>query len=255
MNTNWVGLWTFTRREIERFLRVWMQSLATPWISALLYILIFGKIVGVRIGEIQGVPYIDFVLPGILTMNVIMAAFGQSSNSLYFQRFVRHIEEVLVSPLSYAEMIVGYVAGSLVRASITAAGIYVLAVFFGAANFAHPALFFAYVISVSILFSLLGLLVGLWADGFERLTIILTFIITPLSYLGGMFNSISMLPPLFQTVIRFNPFFYFIDGIRYSMIGVREANALAGFVVIVGSVTILGVFVWHLFKRGWRLRA
>src|SRR3989338_9156095 len=180
---NWIPLYTFTRREVERFLRVALQSLATPWISAILYILIFGKIVGSRIGTIQGVTYIDFVLPGIIMMNVIMSAFSQASNSLYFQRFARHIEEVLISPLSYGEMITGYVIGAIIRSIVVAVGIYALALFFTSASFSHPFLFFFYIISVAILFALLGLLVGLWADGFEQLTIMLTFVLTPLSYL------------------------------------------------------------------------
>lgn len=255
MNINWIGLKTLIAREAGRQFRVMIQTLITPWISALLYIFIFGRVVGQRIDLIAGVQYIDFVLPGILMMNIIMASFAQSSNSLYFQRFARHIEEILVAPLSYMEMIVGIVVGSVARALVVGAGIYVIAAFFSAANFAHMGLFFFYVISVSILFSLIGILIGLWANGFEQLSILNTFVIMPLSFLGGMFNSIHMLSPTFQTIVRFNPIFYLIDGVRYSMIGVQEANATVGFVVIVGSIGLLGFLVWHLFKRGWRLRA
>jgi ABC-2 type transport system permease protein len=252
--SNWIGFYSFLRREVERFIRVALQSFATPLISATLYILIFGRIVGSRVGSVQGVDYIDFVLPGILMMNVIMAAFGQSSNSLYFQRFVRHIEEILVSPLSYGEMIAGYITGALARAITIAVGIYVIGILFGGANFEHIGAFFFYVIAVSILFGFLGLLVGLWANGFE-LTIWNSFIITPLSYLGGMFYSTTMLPVWLQKIIVFNPFFYFIDGVRYSMIGVREAHAGIGVAVILVSLVVLGGLVWYLFRTGYRLRS
>jgi ABC-2 type transport system permease protein len=252
MNT--IGLWTFIKREMGRFSRVAIQSLITPWISALLYIFVFGRVVGSRIDTIGGAEYIDFVLPGILMMNIIMAAFMQTAFGLYFQRFARHIEEVLVAPFAYWEMIIGHILGGVIRALLVGVGIYVIAVFFSAASFMHPALFIFYAFSVAVLFSFVGLLVGLWAQGFEQLNILNTFVIMPFSFLGGMFNSIHMLPPFLQRVVVFNPFFYFIDGIRYSMIGVREAHAGIGAVVILGSLAAFGVLVWYLFKRGYRLR-
>jgi len=251
---NIIGLWTFVRRELGRFSRVAVQTLITPWISALLYIFVFGRIVGSRIDSIGGVEYIDFVLPGILMMNIIMGAFMQTAFSLYFQRFARHIEEVLVAPLAYWEMIIGHIIGGVLRAVVVGAGIYVIAVLFSAASFTHVGLFIFYALSVAILFSLIGLLIGLWAQSFEQLNILNTFIIMPLSFLGGMFNSISMLPPLLKKLVVFNPFFYFIDGIRYAMIGIREANTNVGVLVIIGSLFVLGGLLWHLFRIGYRLR-
>lgn len=255
MQINWIGLKTFIMRDVQRSFRVVGQTLITPWLSALLYIFVFGRIIGSRIGLLGGVSYIDFVLPGILMMNLIMSSFSQVTFSLYFMRFARHIEEILIAPLSYGEMITGFILGGVVRAILVGAGIYVLAVLFSAANFAHAGLFFFYAISVSILFSLLGILVGLWADSFEQLNVLNTFVIMPLSYVGGIFNSISMFPPWLQTFTKFNPFFYFIDGIRYSMIGIREANAMVGVAVILISNAILALLVWRLFQKGWRLRA
>ncbi|TSC69703.1 MAG: antibiotic transport system permease protein [Parcubacteria group bacterium Gr01-1014_70] len=252
MNT--IGLWTFIRRELRRFLRVGIQTLITPWISALLYIFVFGRVVGARINWIQGVEYIDFVLPGILMMNIIMSAFMQTAFGLYFQRFTRHIEEVLVAPLAYWEMIIGHIIGGVLRAVLVGLGIYVIAIFFSAANFAHVGLFIFYALSVAVLFSFIGLLIGLWAQNFEQLNILNTFVIMPLSFLGGMFNSITMLPLFLQRIVLFNPFFYFIDGIRYAMIGIRETNAGIGVAVIIGSLTVLGGLVWHLFRIGYRLR-
>lgn len=251
---NIIGLQTFVAREVSRFLRVFIQSLVSPWINAFLYIFIFGVVVGTRIDTIAGVAYIDFVLPGILMMNLISSAFSQSSSSLYMQRFARHIEEILVSPLSYIEMILGYVIGALARALVVGIGVYIIAVVFSAATMAHLFLFLAYSVSISIIFALVGLVVGLWANNFEQLFIFNTFVITPLVFLGGMFNSVRMLPDSIQTFAHLNPFFYFVDGLRYSMIGVREANPLIGLIIIFGLLISLSVVVWYLFKKGWRLR-
>ncbi len=252
---NWIGLYTFIRREMERTFRVGTQTLVTPWISATVYIFIFGFVVGGRIQLISGVPYINFVLPGILMMNVLTSAFAHSSSSLYFARFLRNIEEILVAPLSYFEMIVGFMTGAILRAVVVGAGIFVIALFFGAANITHIGSFLFYLISVSAVFGLLGMLVGLWANGFEQLNVLSTFIIMPFSFLGGVFYSITMLPAKLQFIAHLNPFFYFIDGIRYSMIGVRESNYVIGYFLIVGLILGLGFLVGYLFKKGWRLRA
>jgi len=251
---NWIGLQTFIQREIERFFRVSIQTLITPWISAALYIFIFGFVVGSRIPEIAGVRYIDFVLPGLVMMNIISSAFSQTSSSLYFQRFTRHIEEILVAPFSHIEMLIGYVIGGIIRGLIVGLGVYALAIVFGSSTIAHLGLFIGYSVAVSIIFSFLGLLVGLWSEHFEHLAILNTFVITPLSFLGGIFNSIHMLPPLFQRLTMFNPFFYFVDGLRYSMIGIREASAVIGLIMILVLIFGLGFWVWYLFKVGYKLR-
>ena len=219
-----------------------------------MYIFVFGQVVGQRIDQIGGISYIDFVLPGVLMMSVIGAAFGQSSSSIYFARFARHIEELLVSPLSYFEMILGYIVGVIARSLVVGLGIYVIAIFFSAATIQHFGLFLFYLISVSIIFGFLGILVGLWAKGFEQLGILGTFVITPLSFVGGVFNTIDMLPSNLQGIAQWNPFFYFIDGIRYSMIGVRESNPVIGYVVIIGLTIVLGVMTERLFRRGYGLR-
>lgn len=254
MTVNWIGLQTFIVREAQRFIRVPIQTLVTPWISALLYIFIFGQVIGERIDLIAGVQYIDFVLPGILMMNVIASSFSQTSSSLYFQRFVRHIEEILVAPLSHFEMIVGYVIGGVMRGLVVGMGVFVISVLFSAANMEHIFMFLSYIVSVSIVFSLMGLIVGLWAKHFEHLTVLTVFVITPLSFLGGVFNSITMLPESMQAVVRFNPFFYFIDGIRYSMIGINESNLILGVGIILLLIVFLGLLVGYLFHVGWRLR-
>ncbi len=251
---NIIGLQTFIEREIQRSFRVYIQTLLSPWINALLYILIFGVVVGSNIDLIAGVAYIDFVLPGILMLNLIGSSFAQTSSSLYFQRFAKHIEEILVAPLSHFEMIVGYVIGGVARGVIVGIGVYVIALIFSAATITHLGLFLLYTIAVSIIFSLLGLLVALWAQNFEQLSVLSVFVITPLTFLGGVFNSVTMLPEKIQIFVKFNPFFYFVDGLRYAMVGIREGSALIGWCVIIGLILLFGGLVWRLFSIGWRLR-
>jgi len=251
---NYIGLYTFTRREVTRFLRVSVQTLLSPWISAVLFIFIFGEIVGSQIGMIGGMPYIEFVLPGVLMMNVLTSAFSHASSSLYFQRFARHIEEILVAPLSHIEMILGYITGALMRGLVIGVGILLIGVFFGVTTMHSPFLFALYIVLVSAVFALLGLLVGLWANGFEQLASLSTFVITPLSFFGGMFNTLDMLPPLLATATQYNPFFYFIDGMRFSMTGYHEAPIWVGLLIISVLFAALLVLVTTLFARGWRLR-
>ncbi|HET8574558.1 MAG TPA: ABC transporter permease [Candidatus Paceibacterota bacterium] len=251
---NWIGLQTFIWKDIKRFFRVAIQTLLTPWISATLFIFIFGAVIGQRVGTIEGIPYITFVLPGILMMNVIMSAFSQSSSSLYMHRFTRSIEEILIAPLAHFEMVFGYLSGAVFRGVVVGLGILIVGLTFGAVQMQHVFVFLVYLVAVSAVFGLLGLLVALWANSFEQLTILNTFLITPLSFLGGVFNSISMLPGNLQTIARFNPFFYFIDGIRYSMTGFHDADLLTGGLIIAGLFVILFYLVYYLFKIGWRIR-
>ncbi len=251
---NWIGVFTMIRREVMRTFRVVVQTLVAPVISATLYIFIFGVVVGSNITDIVGVPYITFVFPGILMLSVINASFGSSSSSVYFARFTKSIEELLVAPLSYLEIIFGYMLGSMMRAFIVAGLIVLVGITFGAVTLAHPFLFVAYIFGVAAIFSLLGMLVGLWAQSFEQLSVLNTFIITPFTYLGGIFYSITMLPETAQLITTLNPFFYFVDGIRSAMIGVSEANVLVGAVVIGGLMIGLGGLVFYLFKVGWRVR-
>lgn len=253
-NMNIIGLNTLIAREIGRMFRVAIQTLVTPWISALLYIYIFGYVVGQRINLIGGVRYIDFVLPGLVMMNIISSSFAHTSSSVYFMRFVRFIEEILVAPLSYLEMIIGFVVGGVVRGIIVGLGVYIIAIFFTSASIEHFGLFLFYSVSIAIIFSLLGMLVGLWAKTFEQLIILNTFVILPLTFLGGVFNSIHMLPESIQRFTRANPFFYFVDGLRYAMIGIRESSSIIGLFIIALLIFGLGYLVWYLFKIGYRIR-
>lgn len=252
---NLIGLQTFISRGIQRFLRVAGQSILSPLINAVLYIFIFGYVVGSRIDLIAGVSYLEFVLPGIVMMNIIGGAYAQTAFELYFQRFLRYIDEVLVSPFSYLEMIIGFMVPSIFRGVLVGIIVYAVALLFGQSGIHNIWLFIFYSVSVATIFGLLGLIIALWSESFEQLSIVQTFIITPLTFLGGVFNSITMLPEKMQIFLKFNPFFYFVDGLRYSMIGISESNQAIGLMIIFGLIFVLGGIVWYLFRIGWKIRA
>ena len=243
------------RREVARTMRVAIQTLVAPVVSAALYIFIFGTVIGSSIDDFAGVPYITFVFPGILMLSIINASFASASSSLYFMRFTRGIEEILIAPFSYLEMLLGFVGGAIVRSLMVAALILGVGVAFGAVQLQNPLAFVGYVSMISAIFAMLGIIVALWAEGFEQLQALNTFVITPLTYLGGIFYSITMLPGLAATITMYNPFFYFADGIRSSMIGYSEANSAIGLAVTLGLVFILGTIVVRLFQNGWKIRA
>jgi ABC-2 type transport system permease protein len=254
MTVNWVGLWTIIRRDTARILRVPIQVFVAPWISALLFIFIFGFVVGPRIASIGGHRYLEFVLPGILMMNVINAAFLQSSSQVYFSRFMRYVEEALVSPLSYLEMIVGSLAVVVFRSVATALGILLIGAAFGVIAMHGIGEFLFWVTAVSVIFGLLGIVVGLWAKSFEQLTVLNVFFIAPLSFVGGVFNTVSMLPPWLRWLAYGNPFFYFINGLRHSMIGFSEGSEVFGVALTLGLCAVLSAAVWRLYSMGYGLR-
>src|SRR5271154_2141277 len=253
-NVNWIGLWTIIRREWSRLMRVPIQAFLAPWISATLFIFIFGFVVGSRIAPTAGHRYIEFVLPGVLMLNIINAAFLQSTSQIYFSRFLRYVEETLVSPLSYAEMIAGILSVVVVRSIITALGILAIGVGFGATQIQNIGEFLFWIVSVSATFGLLGIIVGLWANNFEQLTIFNVFLITPLSFVGGVFNTVAMLPSWLRWLAYANPFFYFINGIRGAMLGFDETPPGLGIGLTLVLLAVMGTAVWRLYSKGYGLR-
>jgi ABC-2 type transport system permease protein len=243
------------RREIKRTMRVAVQTLLAPTISAALYLFIFGTVIGTKIDDFAGVAYVTFVFPGVLMLSIINASFASASSSLYFMRFTRSIEEILIAPFSYVEMLIGFVGSAVARALMVSVLILLTGLLFGAVSLVNPIGFFLYVAAIAAIFSMLGIIVALWAESFEQLQVLNTFVITPLTYLGGIFYSITFLPELAAQITRLNPFFYFADGIRSSMIGYSEADTTIGLFVIIGMLVFLGVLVTTLFKKGWKIRA
>lgn len=253
---NWAGFYTLVRREVMRTKRVIGQAIITPLITASLYIFVFGYVIGSKIELIEGIKYISFVFPGVFAMNLVMAVFSATSFSIFFMKFQKTIEDMLTLPLSYAELVISLIFGGIARAIAISIALSLVAFLFGVNTLAHPFALLGYVLLTSILFGLLGVVAGIWADNnFEKFGFITNFILTPLSFLGGAFYSINMLPEKWQFLVHFNPIFYVVDGIRYALTGYHEASLLLGVGVLSTlSFITLGVCVW-IFTTGWKLRA
>ncbi len=253
---NWLGFYTLVRREIGRTKRVIGQAIITPLITASLYIFVFGYVIGSKIDLIEGIKYISFVFPGVFAMNLIMAVFSATSFSIYFMKFQKTLEDLLTLPVSYAELVISLIVGGIARAFAITAALSVVALLFGVNTLAHPFILLFYVLLVSIFFGLLGVVAGIWADNsFEKFGFVTNFVLTPLTFLGGAFYSVNMLPEKFQFLVHFNPIFYAVDGIRYSLTGYHEASLYLGAGILAGlSLVTLLICVW-IFKTGWKLRA
>ncbi|NBD73506.1 ABC transporter permease [Patescibacteria group bacterium] len=249
-----IPLYTLTHQEVKRFMRVPLQVLASPWISALLYIFIFGFVIGSQIEEVQGIPYLDFILPGLMLMQLMTAAFMEGSSGLYFKRFIKTIEEVLVAPIPNWMVIVSFLIAGIIRGLIVALGILAVAFVFSSTPLHNIPLLLGWASAVAIIFTLAGMVVGLWAKTFEQLNVFNVFLIMPLTYLGGVFYSIAMLPEGVRWIVQLNPFFYFIDGIRYSMTGISESHLLFGAGLITALIAALFALVWWLFRIGYGIR-
>ncbi|MCH9634175.1 MAG: Inner membrane transport permease YadH [Chlamydiae bacterium] len=255
MNLNFIGIKTIAKRECIKFLRTSIQSLCGPWLNALLYIFIFGKVIGSRVTFFNGqYSYLEFVFPGVLTLNIIIGAYRQASFSLYLQRFTRGIEEALIAPLSSLDIILGYLLGGLLRSLTIGLGTYLIAVAFGISRVVHIWDFLIYSALIALIFSYAGLLFGLWSESWEQLGIFDIFVITPLTFLGGLFTSLDMIAPRFHWLVKINPFFYFIDAIRYSMIGVQESSRWTCFIVILSTLVIVSIWTGQLFSRGYKIK-
>lgn len=254
ISPNPIGVYTLIRREVERTFRVVIQTLFSPLVSATLFIVVFGHVVGSRIESIGGVSYLHFVFPGILAMNVLTSAFSHASSAVYFARFIKSIQEILVAPLSYMEMVAGYVISAVIRGVLVGGCILLVGTLLGAVSMFSIVLFFVYLIAICALFALLGIITGLASKNFEQLNILSTFVIMPFSFLGGMFYTLNMLPPFAQKITLFNPFFYMIDGIRYNMTGIHSAPIALGAFVIGTILVVLFITVWYLFSTVWRIR-
>ena len=219
---NLIGFWTLVRREIVRFTSVFLQTIFPPLVSSFLFISIFGYTIGSHIEHVKGIPYLNFLIPGLVMMYVIESAYQNTSSSLFISRWAGHIQEVLVSPLSYVEMVLAILIGGFARSFVTGVGVYLVSLLFVLTPIQHPLIVFLMLLLVSLSFSSIGALVALIAEEFEHLTICTTFFITPLVFFGGVFHAVSMLPSAFQTLTHANPIFYMVDGMRYGMLGVSD---------------------------------
>ncbi|MFA7286331.1 MAG: ABC transporter permease [Patescibacteria group bacterium] len=253
---NWVGLYTLYIRELRKTFKLAVQTVFPPIISSLLYIVVFGNILGSRIENIlPGVSYIDFMIPGLLMMNVISASFTNTSSSIYIGKLQNTLSELLVAPLSYTEIVLGFVLAATTRGLVVGLGVYGVALFFTTASISHFWAFLFFLIATSLLFASLGGIVGLWGKSFDHISLPNTFILLPLSFFGGVFHSVRLLPDWMATVSHFNPIFYMVNGIRFSMIGISDVNSLIAAAVVIALTIFSFAMCVRMFQRGYNLRS
>jgi ABC-2 type transport system permease protein len=245
----WVGFRTIVIREFSRIVRIWGQTLVPPAITATLYFLIFGSLIGRRIGDMGGVTYMQYIAPGLIMMSVITNSYGNVVSSFFGAKFGRHIEELLVSPLPNWLIVLGYVTGGVVRGLLVGLVVTLIALFFTHLHVEHLALVLAAVLLTSLVFALGGFINAVFAKNFDQISFVPTFILTPMTYLGGVFYSIAMLPDWAQAVSKANPILYMVNAFRYGFLGHSDVNLGMSFAFMaVAAVALFGGCVWLLEK-------
>lgn len=238
-------------------LRAWetlLQSFASPVISTALYFVVFGSAIGTRIENIEGVPYGTFIVPGLMMLALLTQSIANASFGIFFPKFTGTIYEIMSAPISFIEILIGYVGAAASKSLIIGLIILATAGFFVPLEIAHPFWMMSFLILTCITFSLFGFIIGLWADNFEKLQLIPMLIITPLVFLGGSFYSVSMLPPVWQTITLFNPVVYLISGFRWSFFEVADVSVGLSLTMVLAFLGICLLIVWWMFKTGYRLK-
>jgi ABC-2 type transport system permease protein len=252
---NYIALQTMVSKETRRFMRVWIQTLLPPGITTLLYFLIFGHVIGSRIGMMQGVSYIAYIAPGLIMMNVISNSYDNTSSSFFQAKFFRSIEELLVSPIPNSLILLGFIAGGVMRGLAVAVVVTTVALFFTHLHIQHIFLMLVTVLLASIIFSLAGIINAIYARNFDDVSIIPTFVLTPLTYLGGVFYSVHALPAMWAHLSLFNPILYFVGLFRYSMLGVTDVNLSIAMGILGGMAVSLYLLAWILISKGVGIKA
>ncbi|HVH02085.1 MAG TPA: ABC transporter permease [Amaricoccus sp.] len=252
---NWRGVWAIYRSEMARTFRTIVQSLVAPVISTSLYFVVFGAAIGSRIDEVEGVEYGAFIVPGLIMLTVLMQSLTNAAFGIYFPRFVGTINEILSAPLSYLDIVVGFVGAAATKSLVIGLVIFATAHFFVTLPVLHPFAMIAFLVLTCLSFSLFGFIIGIWARNFEQLQLVPMLIVTPLVFLGGAFYSIAMLPPAWQTITLFNPVVYLISGFRWSFFGIADVGVGLSLAAITGFAALCLAIVWRIFQTGWRLRS
>lgn len=249
------AIWTIYYAEMLRFFRTLMQSILSPVISTSLYFVVFGAAIGSRIQEVEGVPYGAFIVPGLIMLSVMTQAISNASFGIYFPKFSGTIYQILIAPLSFLEVTIGFVGAAATKALFIAVLILITANFFVDLPIAHPFMMVVFLLLTCFSFSLLGFIIGLWAKNFEQLQIIPMLVVTPLVFLGGSFYSVSMLPGFWQKVVMLNPVVYLVSGFRWAFFDAADVPvAVSLFAIGIFTLICLGVIA-YIFKTGWRLRS
>jgi ABC-2 type transport system permease protein len=254
-NVNAVALWTILRREVHRILRIWGQTLVPPAITMTLYFVIFGNLVGARIGEMGGYRYIDYIVPGLIMMSVIQNAYGNIVSSFFGAKFQRFVEEMLVAPMPPWVVLAGYVGGALARALMVGVIVLAIGMCFTKIQLHHPLVTLTTLLLTAIVFAFAGFINAMYAKKFDDIAIVPTFVLTPLTYLGGVFYSVDLLPPFWQAVSHANPILYMVNAFRYGLLGTSDVDLGIAYGVMIGFAVVLGGFSLWLLKRGVGLRS
>ena len=252
---NWHAVRAIYYFEMARTARTLMQSIVSPVISTSLYFIVFGAAIGSRITEIEGVTYGAFIVPGLTMLLLLTQSVSNASFGIYFPRFAGTIYEILSAPVSYIEIVLGYVGAAATKSIILGVIVLLTAGFFVPLRIDHPVWMLTFLVLTAVSFSLFGFLIGIWADGFEKLQVIPLLIITPLTFLGGTFYSLSVLPPFWQTVTLFNPVVYLVSGFRWSFYSVADVSVGLSLAMTLAFLATCLVLVWWIFKTGYRLKA
>ncbi|MCX8050170.1 MAG: ABC transporter permease [Methylohalobius sp.] len=241
---------TLTRKEIQRFMRIWPQTLLPPVVTTSLYFLIFGALMGPKIGTVRGVEYIDYIVPGIVLMAVINHSYANVVSSFFSAKFQRHIEEMLIAPMPSWVILAGYVTAGVARGIVIGGIVLLIACLFTEVRFAYPGLAAAMAILTALLFSVAGLINAVFANSFDDISIIPNFILTPLVYLGGVFYSVDMLPSPWARVSLANPILYMIEAFRFGFLGAADVDLASAFFIVGGLILVLGGWAWLLLSHG-----
>jgi len=252
---NWHAIRAIYRFEMARTFRTITQSIASPVLSTSLYFVVFGAAIGSRMGDIDGISYGAFIIPGLIMLSLLNESISNASFGIYMPKWAGTIYELLSAPVSYVEVVIGYVGAAATKSLILGLMILITARLFVPYEIAHPLWMVCFLLLTAVTFSLFGFIIGLWADDFQKLQVIPLMIVTPLTFLGGAFYSISMLPPIWQKITLFNPVVYLISGFRWSFYGVADVNVGISLAAILGFLVLCLAAVWWIFRTGWKLKA
>ena len=254
LSVNLVAFYTIVRKEILRVLRIWVQTIVPPAITMTLYFVIFGNLIGSRIGIMEGYSYMQFIAPGIIMMSVITNSYGNVVSSFFGAKYGGHLDEMLIAPISNATIILGHVLGGVIRGLLVGIMVTLIALNFTNLQLQFPLITFSIVLLSSLVFALAGFINALFAKKFDDIAIIPTFVITPLTYLGGVFYSINLLPEFWQSVSKFNPILYMVNAFRYGVLGTSDIDIKYAYFVVVVFVLLLFAVSLILLKRGTGVR-
>ena len=251
---NLIGFQTIVRREFKRIIRIWGQTIVPPAITATLYFIIFGRLIGGRIGEMNGYTYLQYIAPGLIMMSVITNSYGNVVSSFFGAKFGKHIEELLVSPLPNYLIVTGYMMGGLLRGLLVGGLVTLIALFFTHLHVQHPLVVISAVILTSMVFALAGMVNAVFAKNFDQISFIPTFILTPLTYFGGVFYTISLRPEFAQKISHLNPILYMVNAFRYGFLGISDVNVMLAFSIMIGGTLVLYCTCLYLLTKGIGLR-